>query len=72
MSKPKLVMVGNGMAGVRTVEELFKIKFNQNNNKKMKDLPFRMLIYNIFVIIKLLKIMLLKLLFNKDNKFKIG
>jgi nitrite reductase (NADH) large subunit len=25
MSKPKLVMVGNGMAGVRTLEELFKI-----------------------------------------------
>ena len=25
MSKPKLVMVGNGMAGVRTLEELFRI-----------------------------------------------
>ena len=25
MSKPKLVMVGNGMAGVRTLEELLKI-----------------------------------------------
>ena len=25
MSKPKLVLIGNGMAGVRTLEELFKI-----------------------------------------------
>ena len=26
MSKPRLVLIGNGMAGVRTVEELLKIK----------------------------------------------
>ena len=25
MSKPRLVLIGNGMAGVRTVEELLKI-----------------------------------------------
>ncbi|MDR6886928.1 NAD(P)H-nitrite reductase large subunit, partial [Variovorax sp. 3319] len=25
MNKPKLVMVGNGMAGVRTLEELLKL-----------------------------------------------
>ena len=25
MNKPKLVMIGNGMAGVRTLEELFKL-----------------------------------------------
>jgi len=27
MKKPKLVMVGNGMAGVRTLEELLKIPY---------------------------------------------
>ena len=26
MRKPRLVLIGNGMAGVRTVEELLKIK----------------------------------------------
>ena len=25
MKKPRLVMIGNGMAGVRTIEELLKI-----------------------------------------------
>ena len=29
MSKPRLVLIGNGMAGVRTIEELLKLKPDQ-------------------------------------------